>query len=400
MKPDRDSIHRRAIRFGAASFVLGLGLAGAALAHEVGDAVVVTAPVNEDFYGAGESVEIRADVDGDVVLAGQRVTVDGRITGDVIAAGEAVTLSGTLEDDVRVAGRSVTLSGSVGDHVVAAGETLVLAEGSRVGGFAWLAGNRIDVQGEVGGELRAGGQHVTISGTVRGNVELDAEDAVIADGAHIHGDLTWPRGREPEIRAGAFVEGRRIETDAGAPQGMTSGPGIVVGIILGTISLWLLTLVLRVVVPPVMQGAGTLLRSRPGLSLGVGVLALVVAPIVAILAFITVIGAPLGIAILLAYAMLLVIGVPVAIDVLVDLSLGGMRKGKPTTRGWRIAALALASLVFVAVLQIQILGPLVGFAALVLGLGALVLRAVRREGRPVTTERTASATPSSAVVTV
>jgi cytoskeletal protein CcmA (bactofilin family) len=380
IRTDRDSIHRRAIRIAAAALVAGLGLSSAGLAPEVADVVIITQPVSEDLYLAGESVEVRADVDGDLTVAGQRVTVNGRITGDVMAAGENVTVAGVLLDDARLAGRSVTLTGHVGDHVVAAGESVVLAEPARVGGFAWLAGNRVDVQGTVDGELAAAGQAVTLSGAVVGNVELDSPNAVIADGAHIQGDLTWPRGHAPEIHAGARIDGRRIETEGHDDAGvsMMKGPGIVLGIILGTLSLWLLTLVLRISVPPVMQGAAALLRSRPGLSLGVGLLALIVAPILAVIAFITVIGAPLGVVVLLAYLTLLLIGVPVALDLVTDLGLGRARKGRPVTRGWRVLALALVSLVFVGVAQIPILGAIVAFAAVVLGMGALVLRAVRR----------------------
>lgn len=393
MKPDRDGVHRRAIRFGVASLLLGLGLGSVALAHEIGDVVIVTQPVSEDLYLAGESVEVRADVDGDLTVAGQRVTVNGRITGDVMAAGENVTVAGVLLDDARLAGRSLTLTGSVGDHVVAAGETVVLAEPAHVGGFAWLAGNRVDVQGIVDGDLAVAGQTVTLSGIVAGNVELDSPNAVIADGAHIQGDLTWPRGNAPEIHAGARVDGRRIETEGHDDAGisMMKGPGIVLGIILGTLSLWLLTLVLRISVPPVMQGAAALLRSRPGLSLGVGLLTLIVAPILAVLAFATVIGAPLGMVVLLAYVMLLIIGVPVALDLVTDLGLGRARKGRPVTRGWRVLALALVSLVFVGVVQIPILGAIVAFAAVVLGLGALVLRAVRRSAVGPAVEPTATA---------
>lgn len=379
VKPDRDGVHRRAIRFAVAALLLGLGLGSVALAHEIGDVVIVTQPVSEDLYLAGESVEVRADVDGDLTVAGQRVTVNGRITGDVMAVGENVTVAGVLLDDARLAGRSVTLTGSVGDHVVAAGETVVLAEPGHVGGFAWLTGNRVDVQGTVDGDLAVAGQTVTLSGFVVGNVELDSPNAVIADGAHIQGDLAWPRGHAPEIHAGARIDGRRIETEGHDDDGMSmmEGPGIVLGIILGTLSLWLLTLVLRVSVPPVMQGAAALLRSRPGLSLGVGLLALIVAPVLAVLAFATVIGAPLGLVVLLAYVVLLILGVPVAIELVTDLGLGRARKGRPVTRGWRVLALALVSLVFVGVAQIPILGAIVAFAAVVLGMGALVLRAVR-----------------------
>lgn len=393
MKPDRDSIHRRAIRLGAAAFVVGLGLGSVALAHELDEIVVITQPVHEDLYAAGESVEIQAEIEGDLTVAGQTVTVAGRIDGDVMAAGESVTLSGALLDDARVAARSMTLTGTIGDHIVAAGETLVLAEPSTVGGFAWLAGNRVDVRGSVGGDLVARGQTVTVGGEVRGNADIDAAQSVILDGAHIRGDLTWPRGHAPEIRAGALIDGRRIET-AGTvePQGMARAPGIVMGIIVGTLSLLLLTLVLRAVVQPVMQGAEALLRARPGVALGVGLLALLVAPVAAILAFITVIGAPLGLVLLFAYVILLVIGVPVALDLSVDLVLGAARKGRPIARGWRLLTLALASLVFMMLLQIPILGAIVGFVALVMGLGALVLRAVRRSGSAGVIEGTAMGT--------
>lgn len=79
MKPDRDSIHRRAIRLGAATFLVGLGLGRVSLGHELDE--IVTQAVHEDL-----------------AVAGQTVTVAGRIDGDVMAAGERVTLSGALLD--------------------------------------------------------------------------------------------------------------------------------------------------------------------------------------------------------------------------------------------------------------------------------------------------------------
>lgn len=361
--------------------MLGLGVGGMALGHELGEVVVVTQPVLEDLYAAGESVEVRADVVGDLAVAGQTVTVGGRVDGDVMAAAETLSLSGALLDDARVAARSMTLTGSIGDHVAAAGETLVLAEGSQVGGFAWLAGNRVDVAGEVGGDLVAKGQRVIITGTVHGNTSLDATHAVIGEGAILHGDLTWPQGRAPEIAAGARIDGRRIETTATAdPRGLLGVPGVAAGIVFGTLSLLVLTVVLRVLVPPVMRGAEALLRARPGLSLGVGALALVLAPLVAVFAFLTIVGAPLGFVILLGYVMLLVLGIPVALDGVTDLALGRALHGRPITWGWRLLALTLASLAFVGLVQIPIAGPLIALAATVLGLGALVLRAVRRGG--------------------
>jgi hypothetical protein len=386
MKPEIDPVPRRARPLATALVAVGLvGLGGVALAHEAAEVVVITAPVTEDLYVAGKSVDIRAErVEGDITVAGQTVVVSSRVTGDVMAAGQSVTLTGALQDDLRAAGRSLTLSGSIGDHVVAAGDTLVLADGSRIGGFAWLAGSIVDIGGEIGGDLVAAGQTVTLTGTVGGNVEIDAADAVVGDSAHIHGDLSWPSGKAPKIEPGARIDGRQIELPAGgraAPTRSEIAAGVVMGILFGWLSLLVLTSVLRAVTPPLIVGAGTQLRARPGRSLGAGALALIVGPIVAILGIVTLIGAPLGIVILLAYAALLMISIPVVLDVLTDLIVGARaRKGQPIARGWRFGALALIALVFAVVLQVPILGGLVGLAAILLGLGALVLRFVRRDG--------------------
>lgn len=398
MNPETDPVPRRTRPLAAALGLFGLfGLAGAALAHEAGEVVVISSPVTEDLYVAGQTVDIRAErVEGDITVAGQTVVVSSRVTGDVMAAGETLSLTGDLQDDLRAAGRSLTLTGSVRDHAVAAGETVVLAGSSRIGGFAWLAGNVVDIGGEIGGDLVAAGQTVTLTGTVGGDAELNAANAVIGDSAHIRGDLRWPRGQAPEIRAGARIDGRQIELPAGeraAPTSTDIAVGIVMGIVFGWLALLVLTSVLRAVTPPLMVGAGALLRARPGWSLGAGALALILGPIAGILALVTVIGAPLGIVILLAYAMLLVISVPVALDVVVELVVGSARKGRPISRGWRFAALALAALLFVAVLQIPILGQLVALAAILFGLGALVLRFVRRDGGVIVSAGSTTAPP-------
>lgn len=367
------------------SFVL-LGLGGVAVAHEVGDVVVISASVAEDVYAAGQSVDVSADVDGDVVVAGQVITLSGRVRGDVIAAGDSLTLAGDLQDDVRMAGRSLTLTGQVADHVVAAGQTVVLASRSHVGNYAWLAGNVVELGGEIDGDVVVVGETVSLSGVVGGDVELDAAHAVIRDSAHIHGDLLYPHGRVPEIESGARIDGRQIETAATRPD-PTAGEiavGIFMGVLFGTLSLIVLTSVLRVVTPPLMQGASAALRERPGRSVGTGVLALIVAPVVAIAAFVTVIGAPLGGVILLAYALLMVISVPVTIDALVDVLLRGAQRRGVVSRGWRFLVLSLTALAFVLVLQIPVLGVLVGLAAVLWGLGALVLRILRRESGLIT----------------
>lgn len=384
-KPKRRS-KRRAVGRALLGVGLLMGVAGSTLTSEVGEVVVISRPVADDLYVAASTVDVRADVDGDLITAGELVMVDSRITGDVMAAGQSLVLGGDFRDDVRVAGRTVTLTGGVGDHLLAAGQSVTLAEGAHVTGYAWIAGSDVDVAGEVDGDVKAAGQTVTITGTVGGDVELDATTAVIGDGAHIRGDLSWRSGSEPEIQPGARIDGRQIERPYTGPT-VDEGDvatAIVASIVFGALSLLLLTWVLRAGMPPLMRGASLLLRERPGRSLGFGLLALIAAPIVAFIAFVTMVGAPLGVVILLGYVTLLVISAPVVLEAITDAVLERRRRPteRPSTWPW-IGVLALASLLFVAATQIPFVGWLLGVVVIVMGLGALVLRAFRRRPMPV-----------------
>lgn len=364
--------------------LLILGLGGIAVAHEVGDTVVISEPVRGDFYAAGQSVDVRAFIDGDLGVAGRTVTVSEVVTGDVMAAGDSVTLAGDFRDDIRVAGRFLTLTGHVGDHALVAGETVVLTGSSHIVGFALIAGNVVDIGGRIGGDLSVVGETVTITGTVDGNVELDAATAVIGENAHIRGNLVWPRDQAPEIRAGARIDGQRIER---AREGVATPrePTIVSvlgGIVVGAVSLVLLTWVLGAGMPPLMKGTNALLRQQPLRTFGIGLLALFAVPLAASLALITLIGAPIGVVLLLGYIVLLVLAAPVVLQATSDAVLERARRtGKPTppSSGARLGTVAIMALIFVAITQVPIVGWLVGLVVVVFGLGALAMRALRRK---------------------
>ena len=130
-------------------FILGITLT-TSLAQDAGETIIKREPIEHDYYAAGETVHIAGPVSGDVVIAGQRLTIDGPITEDVIAAGEIITLNGNVGDDVRAAGRVVQINGDVADHIVAAGETVTIGPQAKVGSWAWLAGRKVEVLGQVG----------------------------------------------------------------------------------------------------------------------------------------------------------------------------------------------------------------------------------------------------------
>lgn len=346
--------------------------------RESGDAILIKDDVDRDLYTAGRLVEVRGDVAGDLTVAGQTVMVDAAITGDVLAAGDSVTLAGGLGDDVRAVGRTLRITGDVGDHVLAAGEWVIIGDDARVGGFARLAGSRVDVRGTIAGDAEIAGETVWILGRIDGDLRLRADEAVIAEGARIGGDLIWPEGHVPDIHPNARIDGRRLET-ARDPRDEPPGiAGRLALVLLGGLSLGLVSTILALAFPAFTRDVGAQLRARPMPSLGFGALAVLVGPLAAGLAIATVIGGLLGVVILLAYVMLLAVSVPTLLIALTDLARGRASTEVRLSRLRWIGLLTLASLVFAGLLQVPIVGPIVAVGCGLFGLGAIVLHLARR----------------------
>ncbi|PSW06666.1 hypothetical protein C9I89_03790 [Photobacterium lipolyticum] len=350
---------------------------GTALRAQVmGETVLIRAPVEHDLYTAGRHIEILAEVDGDLVAAGQVINVTDTVLGDVIAAAEIINLRANVLDDVRAAGRQVIVIGEVGDHMVAAGENVTLESGSRIGSWAWLAGESVRVSGQIGQELKAAARHVIISGEVIGDVELMAEQIEILDGAHLHGDLIWRSEQPPLISDGATIGGRIIERPL--PEHMEDDDTVpLAAFIFFAVSLMITGVVIYLLLPQVTDQTMVILRSQPWLCLGLGVLVLITTPLVVILLFVTTIGSLLALVLLACYLVMILVAVVTGIFSVGDLGLRLAGKGDNAGKGLRILSFLIAITLLGLLQLIPIVGGVIKLAVVLFGLGGLALTAYR-----------------------
>jgi cytoskeletal protein CcmA (bactofilin family) len=246
------------------------------------------------------------------------------ITGDVeVARGESVDAVVVIDGDVRIAGH---VDGSV---VVVNGTT-------------------------------------TVSGSVDGDLVTIAGPARLLPGALVDGDLQYG-DEKPVVAPGATVTG---DIDH---EGWTDAAGVFA--VVGALALWLavtvstliLGLLLLVAAPQAADAAMRQARSQIWVAVAVGLAVFIALPVVGVIAAVTLVGLPLGIALLMALVPLWAVGYVTGAWLL-----GRRLVGPPRHRfvaffaGWGILrGLAL----------IPILGFLVGLAATVVGVGALGLAA-------------------------
>jgi len=344
-------------------------------AQEAGDTVIMRGIVDDDLYVAGRMVDIQAEVKGDVVAAGQDVSIDQSVQGDVLAAGETVDIRAKVADDVRLAGRQVTITGAVDGHIVAAGETIRLRSSSTIGGWAWLAGQHIDVAGNIGRELKAVGEHITVGGELGGDVVLIADNIKILPGAHIRGQLIYHGPNKPQIHADAKIDGGIIQRPmpfAAAGAEDHAGAALIFGI-----SLMVAGLVYFLVFPRFTVAAASTIGSDPWKSVVLGLALLVTVPFVIFLLLITMIGHLLALVLLAAYLVFLLAGFLTGVFYVADSGLHMIGKREAISRGLRSAGIVIAIVVLGIVQLIPLFGVLSVFLLLLFGLGALNLNTWR-----------------------
>jgi cytoskeletal protein CcmA (bactofilin family) len=369
--------------------VLAASIPGAALAAEVrtGSEVAV-APgevLNEDLFATGQTVTIAGNVSGDVFAMAQSVVVTGTIDGDLIAGGQQVVVDGTVNGDVRAAGAVVTVNGRVERSVTSAAQQVNISSSGQVGGSLVAAGETISTFGAVGRGITAGAGTLALSGPVGGDVLAWAERLSFGPNSRIAGDLDYHSEREATVPAGV-VSGRvqftQVDPEESQPRSSSVLNGLLdFGGLIWLVGAGLLGAAVIMLAPRASARAVEVARQRPLQTFGLGLLAFFAVPIMAVLIGVTLVGLPIAVALAGSYVAAVILAWP-AVALVV-----GTEVARRARRGEQLpvlAALVVGLILLHLVTHIPFLGQLVGFCAVVFGLGMLMqsIRGWRRVPEP------------------
>jgi hypothetical protein len=260
------------------------------------------------------------------------------------------------------------------DHVVITGGAVVPA-GQTAGDVIVIDGT-VTIAGHATGDVLSVSGPVRVTGRVDGDVIAVSDPAVLGPAARVGGDLRYGDER-PVLARGASVGGKVNKEDfADAANGWgwvsTLGWWLAVSVstlIIGALLVWL--------APGALHAAARAVREHLGGTVGWGVAIAIGVPLLAVLALVTLVGIPFGVALLLAAIPVLLVAYATAAWIV-----GRRVLRNRSTSPW-VALLAGWGILRVLAL-IPVAGALVGLAATVVGLGALTLALwqARRPGVP------------------
>ena len=246
------------------------------------------------------------------------------------------------------------------DRIVLVGSVLV--EREEVAGDIYVLDGDVLVRGTVTGDVIVGDGDVTIRGTVQGDVVTVTGLATLGRAGRVQGDIVYADD-EPVLTPGAQVGGEIQKFDAG-DAGILGAIGAFIAI---TLSMFLLGLILLLLAPRAADAVAATAKEKPGLSALVGLLAFFLIPIIAIAAFFTVVGIPLGVVLLLLLLPLYAISYVTAAFAL----------GRRILKGSRILAFLVGLVILGLLSLIPIAGGLIAFLATLFGLGLLIMTLLR-----------------------
>ena len=295
----------------AALLVLTFSTPAQAFDGRGGDRVVIGSDevINDDLYVGSEVFVLDGTVNGDLIAFGQTVTINGTVDGDLMAAAQTVVVNGEVTGAIRMAG-SVLFVGegaSIGGDIVSAGYSLEVQQGSGVGQDLVFAGAQILLAGDVARNVQVGTAAFELRGKVGGDVNAEVGDAdrvqngpppmifmlqssvpapnvpqglTIDPSAKIEGDLEYTQSKDLTIPAG-IVSGEVTRTASQSRGGTvareeTAGQKVgkwALGFVRNSITLVLIGLFLLWLVPSFVSGLSTHLQAKPLPSLGWGVVA-------------------------------------------------------------------------------------------------------------------------------
>jgi hypothetical protein len=298
-----------------------------------------------------------------------------------MAVGGEVSVAGAIGDDLYAAGGTVRLDAIVNGNVRLAGGEVNVGPATMVAGGLSVTGGEVDFQGVAHKYLQASGGTVRLDGEVIGDAEVRAKELLIGPTARIGGRLVYHGPSEPTVPEGAVINGG-IEfhpSDIGRqfrdvqPAVRDAATGL--GTFLWFLGVFLAGALFVVLLPGFTSEAAAAIGRKPLPSLGLGLAILLCVPFVAVVLLITIIGIPVALLLMSLYLLVLFLGWIIAALFLAQRGLTALRPGRPVTRGWQLLALLAGLVVLWLLRQVPLVGGLIGFVALLAGIGALTWRA-------------------------
>jgi hypothetical protein len=334
--------------------ILTLSLTASALHVETGKKIYVAKDqiIFDNFFVAAEKVHIAGRVMGDLIVFGGEVIITGDVDGNIITAAGELRISGKANNIIGVGGE-VLLSGVTKKDLLMGGGEIYISKNARIGRDAYLGSGSTNIAGSIFRNLRVGSGSIVVapSSMIKGKIDYSSRYANISNQAKVLGSISAHEMPDYEKKASALFSGFLMTQQ-----------------IIGIITMLLLGILIIVYLPNQVTMIAAAMKKEFLKSLGLGLLSLIVIPLLVIILFITLVGFPIGVLLLVAY----IFGIYIT-TVFVSIVIGKWifeKIKRPTMHP--IVALFLGYLILKLLTWVPLIGWLFGLIVFLWAFGAII----------------------------
>ncbi len=331
--------------------------------------------VEGDYFTWGKGVEILGTVTGDVYVMGGQVFIDGVVEGSVLVLAGTAEVSGHVKQNVRGMGGQLRISGRVDHNVTLVAANAEVTQTARIGGDIVSVAGNTDLGGSIGFNATLVSSNLRLSGEVKNDVRAYSEQVRIGARSHIDGNLTYRSSVPAWIDPNARILGK-VTYHPTLVHDLFKGTwlqGVLIGSKFAALFMnFIFTFVIGVIVlkifPASAHSAVLALKHHAAKAVIYGVVLLVIFPLAALLLMMTILGAPFALTILALNVVTFY-----TVKLFPVLWVGNWLFPKVGLKAWHLPGFTLGLIAYFFLTMIPYFGQGLSFAALLFGLGAMVI---------------------------
>ena len=329
--------------------------------------------IQDDLVIAGNTIKSDATIKGDLLSASYRLVQNGIVEGSVIAVAKDVDILGQVNGSVESFAQNINVNGKVNRNLIGFGAAINIKPDAEIEGDLTAFCGELTLDGKVGKGLRGSVGTLIVSGTVNGNVSVDADEITLMPTAKILGDFKYKSKKQAKIESGACVSGQTFWTkeekkEEKKPTGIFTAKSLITEILF-LLALMITGIVLTLIFKKNAYQAKKAVTASFLKSLGWGFVFMICIPIAIVFLIVTIIGIPIAIISSFAYVILIYIAkIPVATALGEKIIKAFGKQGEPSL----IWSLFLGLSILTILLNIPYLEWFVYFVVLFTGFGAIL----------------------------
>ncbi len=362
------------------------------------------------MYIGGNFIRFQSEINGDLIGGSQELVFSGICRQDIIWGSRWLTINGPVEGTIRGFAQTIDINAPVGRNLMAMGQIITIGPSTEITKDAILFGADVSFEGHVYNSLYIKAGKTTIGGTIGGDIDVETDQLEILPNTVIEGDLIYKSPDKVKIEESVLIKGQtrwtKAEEKIEHKKYQAFGPItfmlkmylllnviysliiFIITLILGNtalIPLIFLTLIVSGMVvirlnKKTAERALSVMKERFFVSLGLGVVLILLFPLAAFLAILTIIGIPIGLIIVFTFGIFCFTGAIYTAQFIGNYIGHFLNIDKHPLS---FLCLAIGVVVLAGLILIPFIGWIVALFTLTVGLGALVLSLERFKGKTI-----------------